>query len=291
MTIKKFFVYFFIFLIIASGFFLAMYASSRKKIIDTVQNESESILAYIDMNNPIQISPVQKQNDEQKSLVDSIVEKLSQQNDITNDVMPNESNTQYILHQNVTTTLFWIGEKAGDDNKHISNLPSAWDESWVDHFGGVDNPKKRNGYVPSSFVPDENSFYFALPYNDLNDEGNLKGEVKKIVPWAKEVSLKKEESICKNRWIQIVHDDEVAYAQWEDVGPFGEDDSGYVFGTAKPKSKTNDHAGLDLSPAVNDYLKLEDVDVVDWRFVDAKDVPDGPWKKTVTTSGVCWKNA
>ena len=291
MTKKNFFVSSVVFLIIVSGFFLAMRISTKKQIVDPVQNESESLLAYVDMDNSTKIDPEQQQSDENESLVDSVVEALSQKSDITNDVMPDEVGSQYVLHQNVTTTLFWIGEKADDDNKHISNKPSAWDEKWVTHFGGVDSPKKRNGFIPSSFVPNENSFYFALPYNDLSDEGILKGEVKKVVPWAKDLSLNKEESICKNRWIQIMHGDKVAYAQWEDVGPFGEDDKAYVFGTAKPKSKTNDHAGLDLSPAANDYLGLEDIDVVDWRFIDAKDVPDGPWKKTVTTSGVCWKNA
>jgi hypothetical protein len=34
-----------------------------------------------------------------------------------------------------------------------------------------------------------------------------------------------------------------------------------------------------VSPAVRDYLGLEDTDVTDWKFVDFKDVPPGPWAK------------
>jgi hypothetical protein len=92
--------------------------------------------------------------------------------------------------------------------------------------------------------------------------------------------------MLKNRWIVITKDGKTAYAQWEDVGPFGEDDAKYVFGDALPKSKENKNAGLDVSPAVRDYLELEDIDKVDWQFVDEKDVPRGPWKDIITTSQV-----
>ena len=81
----------------------------------------------------------------------------------------------------------------------------------------------------------------------------------------------------------------MVYAQWEDVGPFGENDSNYVFGSANPKSTTNKTAGLDVSPAVNDYLGLSGLDTTSWQFVDEKDVPSGPWKNIVTTSGIYWK--
>ena len=63
----------------------------------------------------------------------------------------------------------------------------------------------------------------------------------------------------------------------------------YVFGDKKPKNNTNDHAGLDVSPAVKDYLTLSDIDKVDWRFIDEDEVPDGPWKSTITTSDVYWE--
>jgi hypothetical protein len=195
---------------------------------------------------------------------------------------------QYPMHKNISTTYFWAGESADGDNKNISNAPSAWDDDWKNHFGGVDNPRKRNGLVVADFAPKENSFYFALPYNDFDNKGKRKKDVGQVIPWANSKKWGVAESMCKNQWIKITKGDKVAYAQWADVGPFGEDDSGYVFGGAKPKSKTNDDAGLDVSPAVKDFLGLSDIDKTDWQFVDAKDVPDGPWKETITTSQISW---
>ena len=116
---------------------------------------------------------------------------------------------QYPVHENITATLFWIGENASESNKQISNISSAWDESWSTHFGGIDDPKKRNGYLPSDFTPQENPFYFALPYNDLDKNGVQKNEAQTLVPWAKNRVLINTESICKNMWIKIIHGDKV----------------------------------------------------------------------------------
>ncbi len=198
-----------------------------------------------------------------------------------------ENKNDYMIHKNISTTYFWAGEEAGKDNGDISNLPSAWDEDWVKHFGGIDTPDKRNGFYPASFTPKENPFYFALPYNDFNSKGNQKNDPEALAIWG--AGKSGDYSICKNQWIKITKSGKTVYAQWQDVGPFGEDDKAYVFGGATPKSKENSHAGLDVSPAVHDYLGLGDVDKTDWQFVDAKDVPSGPWKNIVTTSQVYWK--
>ena len=32
-----------------------------------------------------------------------------------------------------------------------------------------------------------------------------------------------------------------------------------------------------MSPAVRDYLGMQDTDVTDWKFVDFEEVPPGPW--------------
>lgn len=200
-----------------------------------------------------------------------------------------EKASAYPLHKNISTTYFWVGEEAGADNKNISNLPSAWDEDWAKHFGGVDTPDKRSGFFPAKFTPKENPFYFALPYNDFDDNGNRKKEIASVVPWASAIDWKENQSVLKNQWIKIIKGNAVAYAQWQDVGPFKEDDAAYVFGQALPKSKINNHAGLDVSPAVRDMLGLSDIDTADWQFVPANQVPDGPWKKVVTTSQVYWK--
>ena len=201
---------------------------------------------------------------------------------------PSAQDNKYPVHHNISTTYFWVGEEADADNKNISNSPSAWDEQWAQHFGGVDDPKKRNGFVVAKFAPKENSFYFALPYNDFDENGDRKKDVNSVIPWASSKKWGATESICKNQWIKITRGGKVAYAQWEDVGPFKEDDQAYVFGTANPKSKTNDNAGLDVSPAVHDFLGLGDVDKTDWQFIDASQVPDGPWKTTTTTSQINW---
>ncbi len=50
-----------------------------------------------------------------------------------------------------------------------------------------------------------------------------------------------------------------------------------MFGDERPKPNLNKGAGLDISPAVRDYLGLKETDVTDWRFVDFSEVPRGPW--------------
>ena len=96
--------------------------------------------------------------------------------------------------------------------------------------------------------------------------------------------------MCKNRWIKITKNGKTAYAQWEDAGPFGEDDKNYVFGNHLPQNNINNNAGLDVSPAVRDYLHLNDIDKIDWQFIDFDDVPVGPWKKIITTSQIDWED-
>ncbi|MDL5503374.1 MAG: hypothetical protein QSU88_09175, partial [Candidatus Methanoperedens sp.] len=90
------------------------------------------------------------------------------------------------------------------------------------------------------------------------------------------------------KWIKITKGDKSAYAQWEDVGPFEIDDIDYVFGDSKPKNDINNNAGLDVSPAVRDYLGLEDIDKIDWQFIEPGNVPDGPWTEIITRSQISW---
>jgi hypothetical protein len=72
----------------------------------------------------------------------------------------------------------------------------------------------------------------------------------------------------------------IAYAQWEDCGPFRTDHWQYVFGNDRPKPNLNQGAGLDVSPAVRDYIGMRGgKDVASWRFVEFRDVPPGPWAK------------
>ena len=188
---------------------------------------------------------------------------------------------EYPLHTAITATVFWVGDGADITNDYIHNRSSAWIGDWVSAFGGIDDPDKRCGYVPCGFTPKENSFYFALPFSDTTETGPRPANELAVIPWYDETKGGSEGSLLKNRWIEIAHDGKKAYAQWEDVGPFESNDSKYVFGTSRPKEK---RAGLDVSPAVSDYLKIGGRATVDWRFVDESQVPDGPWREVITTS-------
>jgi hypothetical protein len=181
------------------------------------------------------------------------------------------------------STVFWVGEPADGDNGGIANRASAWDEEWTDHFGGIDDPAKRQGYLPAAFQPKENPFYVALPYNDIDTKGSRKQSAP-LCPNAN-VLQSQPYSWCKNAWVKIEYKGKIVYAQWEDVGPFEEDDAAYVFGnTDKPKNRRGMQAGIDVSPAVQTYLGLQDVDIVTWSFVETGKLPEGPWKRILTVS-------
>ncbi len=190
----------------------------------------------------------------------------------------------YPIHHNITTTVFWVGEPADKDNQFIDNLSSVWIKDWVTTFGGVDDPNSRNNYFPAKFVPHENPFYFALPYDDIANGTRMPDAYR--VYWSHDKIWGTSESMVKNKWIKITKGDKTAYAQWEDAGPFVYDDVNYVFGSARPQNHENNNAGLDVSPAVSNFIDLykDNNNVVSWQFVDSNDVPDGPWKKIITVS-------
>ena len=188
----------------------------------------------------------------------------------------------YPERRSVTVTVFWVGEPATDDNDRIANRASYWDVNWQAHFGGFDDPERRadGGRRPAAFEPAENPYYFALPYGELDDQSRPKDL--SVIPWYDGQPVARDRSILKNRWIQVRLGGRTVYAQWQDVGPFGEDDAAYVFGDADP---VEPRAGLDLSPAAAAGLGLAGRGEVSWRFVRAEDVPAGPWTRTVTTRG------
>jgi len=187
--------------------------------------------------------------------------------------------TRYPWRQKIVTTTFWIGETATRNNP-VPNKASSWDPQWAANYGGFDNPYAgaRQNFAPANFTPRQNPFYVALPYNDL-DKGRHKPEAAQIIPWFKKAFQADDRSVCKGRWIAIRFRNKVVYAQWEDCGPFRTDHWEYVFGNDRPKPNLNHGAGLDVSPAVRDYLGMNDTDVTDWRFVDFDEVPEGPWSK------------
>ena len=184
---------------------------------------------------------------------------------------------RYPWKSNIVTTIFWIGEKPSENNP-VPNRTSSWDNQWTKNYGGVDDPvaAHRSNYMPVKFTPKLNPFYCALPYNDKAREGH-RPEASRVVPWFNEAYQGPAVSTCKGRWVAIRKGNRTAYAQWEDAGPFRTDHWQYVFGNERPKPNLNKGAGLDVSPAIRDYLGLQPTDVTDWRFVDFSEVPRGPW--------------
>jgi hypothetical protein len=184
---------------------------------------------------------------------------------------------EYAWKQAIATTVFWVGEQATVNNP-VSNDKSAWDAGWVSNYGGLDspNPEARVNFVPANFTPRQNPFYVALPYNDVDDH-HTKPEAAQVIPWFNNSFVRDGQSVCKGRWIVIRHGNKACYAQWEDVGPFQTDHWQYVFGNERPSPNRNQNAGLDVSPAVRQYLGLGDLDFCDWKFVEFARVPVGPW--------------
>jgi hypothetical protein len=184
---------------------------------------------------------------------------------------------RYPWKSEIVTTVFWIGEKPGGNNP-VPNRVSSWDNQWAKNYGGTDDPDPahRSNYTPVNFTPGLNPFYCALPYNDKARDGH-RPEAPRVVPWFRETYQGPGVSTCKDRWVAIRKGNRTAYAQWEDAGPFRTDHWQYVFGSDRPKPNLNKGAGLDVSPAVRDYLGLKPTDVTDWRFVDFNEVPRGPW--------------
>lgn len=186
--------------------------------------------------------------------------------------------TRFPWKNNIVTTVFWIGEDASGNNP-VPNHKSSWDLNWQANYGGFDNPdtSSRKNYIPVGFTPRQNPFYCALPYNDVT-HGQFKPEAPLVIPWFKREYTDQGHSVCKDHWVAIRKGNRICYAQWEDCGPFRTDHFQYVFQNEKPKPNLNGGAGLDVSPAVRDYLGLAPTDVTDWQFVEVRDVSPGPWR-------------
>jgi hypothetical protein len=192
---------------------------------------------------------------------------------------PHKAKNFYPWKTRIITTEFWIGE--GDTPiSSTTNEQSSWDEDWRENNHGTDSPYNRNGYASGSHASTLNPFYVALPFNDLA----FPDKSRRYLPsgWYRRPKDGKQVSACKDRWVEIKNGNgDVCYAQWEDVGPLRYDHAEYVFGDESPIGLGNDHAGLDVSPAVAEYLGIEHKDhaTTSWRFVDDEYVPPGAWLK------------
>src|SRR5438034_2902572 len=140
---------------------------------------------------------------------------------------------------NIVTTVFWVGEQAGGNNP-VPNFRSSWDANWTGSYGGFDSPESsaRRNYIPVAFIPHQNPFYCALPYNDVT-HGQFKPEAPLVIPWFKQFYTGPGQSVCKDHWIAIRKGNRTCYAQWEDCGPFRTDHFQYVFQNERPKPNLN----------------------------------------------------
>lgn len=230
---------------------------------------------------------------------------------------PQNVKSKYSWHTNIISTTFWIGEIYNENLEDGSQVFSTYDSKWAYHYSesGCDgaikenNEKiichtetrtKSNGYFPTKFIPKENPFYLDLPYDDINDPIAFRERCQNI-PWAKDYGYvghcaDENFSYMKNRWVKIIGPNgNTCYGQIEDAGPsYGNlyHDAEYVFGVkdTRPIQKQFNNAGMDVSPALNACLGFTQLDgqddKVSWQFVDDASVPDGPWKRIITTSQV-----
>jgi len=184
----------------------------------------------------------------------------------------------YPWKTNIITTMFWIGE-GSTPLSSTTNVESSWDEDWLPHNHGSDSPNDRDGWASGSHASTLNPFYVALPFNDLA----FPDKAREWLPrgWYRRPEDGKQVSACKDRWVEIKNrQGDVCYAQWEDVGPLRYDHAEYVFGDERPIGMGDDHAGLDVSPAVAQYLNIDGRNrLTSWRFVDDADVRPGAWLK------------
>ncbi len=224
-------------------------------------------------------------------------------------VVVSQGQDKYPWHTDIVSTTFWVGEIHDPDAEDGSQEYSTYDSQWMESYGGCDGIQTSdgcsteprvagNGYFPSSMTPLENPFYLDLPFDDLNNPEAF-AERGTVIPWAAEEAednpallTSNQHSFMKNRWVKLRKGDAVCYGQIQDAGPALYDDSAYVFGEddRRPASTEYNGAGLDVSPALNGCLGYSDLDGqddrVDWQFVDEEDVPDGPWRRIITTSQV-----
>ncbi len=210
-------------------------------------------------------------------------------------------------HTGIVATTFWVGEIFDPDATDGSQVISTYDSQWADHYGGCDGlitaggcsteiRTAENGYFPTSMTPLENPFYLDLPFDDINDPAAF-ARRGAVIPWADDPGYAGRQddpsfSFMKNRWVQIANGDRTCYGQIEDAGPGQYNDADYVFGATdqRPHNNKFNGAGMDVSPALNGCLGFADIngedDRVDWRFVEADEVPAGPWRQLITTSQV-----
>lgn len=214
---------------------------------------------------------------------------------------------QYPWHTDIVATVFWVGEVFDPYAIDGSQMVSTYDSQWFNNYGGCDGvaaggscqtePRDSgNGFFPRNMAPRQNPFYLDVPFDDVNNAGAF-GRRGQVIPWANDPGYAGRAqdpgfSFMKNRWVQMQKGGAVCFGQIQDAGPGEYNDAAYVFGgdNRRPANSRFNGAGMDVSPALAGCLGFESInglqDRLNWRFVEEKDVPAGPWKRIVTTSPV-----
>ena len=160
--------------------FLGIWASSITSIF-----AAHALMAKSDIKDLTKTSkkmrPSQSQNAPEEGAQDGAPPPAEELQDVPSDVVD-----RYPWKKNIVTTTFWIGEKPTPNNP-VPNHKSSWDANWAQNYGGTDTPdrsRRTSEFIPDSFMPRQNPFYIALPYNDKTSNGH-KPEAKQVIPWFK----------------------------------------------------------------------------------------------------------
>lgn len=210
-------------------------------------------------------------------------------------------------HTDIPVTTFWVGEIFAPHAPDGSQERSAYDARWLESYGGCDGVVREGrceterrfastGWFPRRMTPRENPFYLDVPYDDVSNHTGFARRCE-VVPWADDPGYAgrcsdRDFSYLKNRWVRMIGPaGRDCFGQVQDAGPGEYTDAAYVFGDhARPRNDRYGGAGMDVSPALTGCLGLADAngagELVDWRFVEESEVPPGPWRRIVTTSGV-----
>ena len=173
--------------------------------------------------------------------------------------------------------LGWRSRPAGIIRSRITRAPGT--RIGPSNYGGFDNPdpSRRHDYIPVIYVPRQNPFYCALPYNDVS-HGQFKPEAPMVVPWFRQAYVRT--------------------GAFGLQGPLGRDpprQPGLL--RAMGRLRTFPHRSLPIrfperaaetepeprrrSRCLAGGARLSrprPTDVTDWQFVEVRDVPPGPWR-------------
>jgi hypothetical protein len=130
--------------------------------------QSTSILVSPGKPGVSQIHPIFRGSGKRYQAASFLTNEIGSQSEVLGNVT-RPDRVQFAWKYKIVATVFWIGEPPVIGNL-VSNSESAWDPAWVMRYGGDDDPLLRINFLPLGFVPKQNPFYVALPYNDVEED-------------------------------------------------------------------------------------------------------------------------